>query len=389
MITTFFTACGGGGTTTANTQTDTTTLKLTVGNSTLDSKSSLLRVTSIINAEKNVSQVSINKEGTISLSGGDDSHLFELLDIMEGKQLAFKTTPDAPNPTDTNSDGIYEVDIMASDNDGQSVTYQAAYKIAVPVMLSSLLSGKTYYVDLGNDEYNEISFNDDTISYKGYKDTLFVPGSQATVSITYTESTFEFIDEGGTNTVCTIKDSSIPIFTCTENGGDALEVTFLSTAPEFIIPRSYTLATLNSNINNHHNSLTPQISSFSVTGNAPSENSKVVISKSKLNGKFKYNLVIGNALYAKLLLSGLTDGDKSIITTDSSFLINNTINYDCKFNNDNGSNLGIDYTCNNVNMNNTQGNADTELIIYVCDKEDTTSSELQCSSASIPVLFTE
>jgi hypothetical protein len=396
MITAFFTACGGGGgstapattpNTTTNTQTEGVTLQLTVGNLTLDSQSSLPRVTSTINAEKNVTKVSINKEGTISISGGDDSHLFELLDMSEGKQLAFKTTPDASNPTDTNNDGVYEVDIAASDNDGQSITYQAAYKIAKPITISSLLSGNTYYVDLGDNQYNEISFNDDTIANKRYQDTVFISGSAATLPITYTTDTFEFTDEEGINTVCTIKDSSIPAFTCTENGGEAFDVTFLSTAPEFVAPESYKVSAVDEDINNHTEISVPTISSFTVTGNSPSENGKAIISKSKLNGKFSYEVSLENFAFAQLLNSGLSDAD--FLITEKGNGIDQIEPFNCQFVKDNGENTGIEYTCDGISIENTTGNADTTLYIYVCDDQNTSSSDTQCSSASVPVLFTE
>ena len=137
-----FSACGGGGSSDAPEQTEeetsTVTLKLTVGNANIASGSTLSRVTSNISEDTvNITTVSTNKTATITANGGADADLFVLknTDKSTKKELSFISKRDANNPTDANQDGVYEVDIQATDEDGQMATYKAGYKIEVPKAL--------------------------------------------------------------------------------------------------------------------------------------------------------------------------------------------------------------------------------------------------------------
>jgi hypothetical protein len=53
---------------------------------------------------------------TFSITGGSDAALFDI-DTNSGA-LTFKTAPDFENPTDTNGDNVYEVQVGATDPDG-------------------------------------------------------------------------------------------------------------------------------------------------------------------------------------------------------------------------------------------------------------------------------
>jgi len=386
-----FTGCGGGGgSADPSIKSEIKKLTLTVGNTTIDSSSSLSRITTTItDANKDVTTLKMNKEGTISISG-DDSDLFELIDASNGKKLSFINKPDASSPADIDQDGIYNIDIKAKDNDNQSVTYKAAYKIIIPRTTLDILNGNTYYIDTKDNTYSKVTYNESGYTSEEYKDTELVEDSTETVSVTYGEDSITFFDTDlNKNISCLVEETSSINLTCTAEGlNSEVKVTYLESAPAFITPDSYTLTAISANTQNNSNDFAPKIASFSVTGNAPSENNQVIISKSKLGGKFSYSVTIEDAFYAKGLGSGLVDGSGSIIGKHD-ITKEDTVNFDCVFNNDNGVNSGIDYTCEAVNISNTEGNADTEFYMYVCDKEDLTSADSKCSVATVPVLFTD
>ena len=382
-------ACGGGGG--GTTPAEVKTLKLTVGSTTIDSASHLSRVTSTItDASKNVSIVKINKEGTISLSG-EDSTLFELTDVAGGKQLSFLTKPEASSPTDADQDGVYEVDIKAQDNDDQTATYKAAYKIIIPRSTLDILNGNTYYIDFGDNKYTKVTYDDSSFTAKDYRNTEFVQGSEETIPVTYNENDFTFVDEGE-NITCIVHESTSLTLTCTSPiHPEDLNLTYLDTAPEFVYPTSYTLTAITANTNNHTDAFTPKIASFSVTGNAPSENDKVIISKSKLGGKFSYSVTLDDVYSAKESYSALLTEEMKFegtqgIKTNYEITTNKTLTYNCIFDKENGTNQGINYTCVGVHVINTQGNADTNFGIGVCDKE-VNATDAKCSIATVPVLF--
>ena len=379
--------CGGGGSdeTTAPVATpipEAITLKLTVGNTTLDSGSHLSRVTSTItDSTKDVAIVKINKEGTITLSG-EDSSLFELTDIEKGKQLSFVTKPDALSPMDSDQDGVYKIDINAQDNDGQSITYKTAYQILIPKTTLDILNGNSYYIDLGDNKYTKITYNDSSFTRESYINTELVEGSEETIAVTYQENSIQFVD--AVNTTCVVNEASSLTLTCSAEGQTGeKKLTYLNTAPKFIIPASYSLSAIDANTNNHTDNFAPKIAKFMVTGNAPAENDKVIISKSKLGGTFSYSITMENSILAKQLQSGLMDGDSSILS-DYSYNRQETINFDCIFNEK--TDEGINYTCNSVSLQNKKGDSDTEMGMIVCD-DKVNATDAKCSIATVPVSF--
>jgi len=81
----------------------------------------------LLDGTKDITKVSINKEGNIELQG-PDADLFTL----SNNQLSFIAEVNASNPIDANEDGIYELEIKATDNDGQTVRYGVWYKVYIP-----------------------------------------------------------------------------------------------------------------------------------------------------------------------------------------------------------------------------------------------------------------
>lgn len=277
-----FTACGK--VETSNTQdstADQTPLTLKIDNKNIYSTSSS-RIQVTVNAEQNICVVSINKNGSIILNGGKDMDLFELISQKDSKILRFISTPETSNPIDNDKDGIYEIDIQASDYDGNSITYKVAYKI----------------------------YNKNTDAY--------------TISLPYAEI------------------------------------------------RNYSPSDISA----------PRIQSFSITGNRIPQNDKVIISKSKLNAKFNFSFTLKDEIYADTLSLGFKGGSKAI---GLNYIYGDlkTLNFDCTLDSINGINQGINYTCNDISIENTKGSTDTHIVLSVCN-----NTSHMCSSARIPVLFT-
>ncbi|MCA9122068.1 MAG: cadherin domain-containing protein [Planctomycetaceae bacterium] len=67
------------------------------------------------------------REITISISGGSDRDIFNI-DSRTG-DLSFKTAPDFENPTDSNQDNIYEVEVKVEDGDGGSALKSIRVKV--------------------------------------------------------------------------------------------------------------------------------------------------------------------------------------------------------------------------------------------------------------------
>ena len=149
------TGCGGGGGSPSNSPAQQTptqeTLKLTVGNLTIDSQSTLSRVSKTIQeGTKVLVQISLNKnDATVSLEGKDASY-FELLDTASGYQLQFKGAATA---------GEYEVDIKASDTNGNSIVYKIKY-----IVHANNPINKPPVVNAGNDT---TTIENQTITLRG------------------------------------------------------------------------------------------------------------------------------------------------------------------------------------------------------------------------------
>jgi len=381
-----FTACGGGGSGGSDNYTPPeVSLELTVGNFTMDSASSISRITTTISANiKTVAKVSINKDGDISING-TDADLFTLNGTGRSRILSFIQQPVASDPIDENGDGVYEVDIKGEDTDGNSVTYKAAYVIAIPYTAKSKLSDKTYYVDQGSNKYIEVKYSDTGFTEKYYVDTE-PSGTVVNQAIAYDNDKFKFTNSEGEDITCTVGPNTPPSLKCSKGGSNTQEtITYMSSAPAFVAPGSYTISS--SNIENNDNAMAPQIKSFSITGTQASEDGQVIVNKSKLQGEFSINLELKDNIFVKSVQFGLEDSDESLILTGA--FKNKTI-LTCTLDD---LDSGIKYTCTAkgfagiITLDNVDSNSDADLIAGACNVEDTTDEDRLCSYASVPVLF--
>ena len=79
-----------------------------------------------------VHKISSNLENgefeNINISSAGDGAFFEIIEANNSTALYFKTSPDFENPLDSDSDNIYEVELMASDG-GQETSRKLSVKI--------------------------------------------------------------------------------------------------------------------------------------------------------------------------------------------------------------------------------------------------------------------
>ena len=370
-------------------------LSVTVNDTTVDSTSSLSRVTIITSAEDAVvAKISMSKKGEITLSGGADKDKFELKagSSATEKKLSFKQKPNPYKPTDSDNDGVYEVDIKAQSGE-EVLVYKAAFKIPIPTSAEKLLSGKTLYVQYGENNYTKYIFSQNSsVSltshfYDAVSDSLVDTDSES-VDITYIDNNFSY-DFQGNSVVCTIKDEASLTFTC-KYQNITKDVKFLTQEPPFVKPKSYTVTVLkgSANVSNYPDTFAPKIASFSVTGNKASENGKAVIYKSRFNGSFSYTVKYEDGIYAQLLGVQLVGGNYSINTTKNLFPGSESKS-NCKFDRVGPNGEGVQYTCNNIVIDNESGSLDTSFEAYICDNTDTSSSSVKCSVARVPVLFVD
>ena len=139
--------------------------------------------------------------------------------------------------------------------------------------------------------------------------------------------------------------------------------------------------------NNNSEQLSPRISYISFTGNADIDNGKVQVYSDKDNGSFEYTVGLENRTYAKALVTGLEDGNRSIIYRYG-IVADSASNYSCNFTKitDNGN---VVYRCNNITVANTEGAADTRMLAVVCDDANLSNPSRLCSWATVPVIFIE
>ncbi len=85
---------------------------------------------------------------TYSIAGGDDSDKFE---ITSDGTLSFIAAPDYENPSDTNGDNVYEVDVQVTDTAGANST--ATMTVAVTNQ-TAVISGLVFVDADGNDAFD-------------------------------------------------------------------------------------------------------------------------------------------------------------------------------------------------------------------------------------------
>ena len=367
-----------------------TPLKMTVGKHILTKSSSTREDIEQISAQQNVTLVKINLSGTISLSGGDDKNLFELKEVSGGKMLAFRTVPNPYEPQDANKDGVYKVNITGTAGE-ESITYKAAYRIPIPTSARDVLMGQTLYLDPISDDnnYSKITFNDTSFSTTKYyydEDTAEIKNSATTTTdIRYVDNYFTYQDDG-TEIKCTLKDEYDKRFSC-QKGSSISERVYLTRVPAFVIPSNYTVAATADNIHNNSYEDAPKITSFELTGNKANENEKAQIYNTRLNGSFSMTVKLENEMFVRKIITQVDDGNMSLVhDTGSSF--SDTYSYSCFFEglNNNGN---VQYLCKEIQINNTEGTADTNLEVIACDDTNLSNPDTHCSWASIPVLFVD
>jgi hypothetical protein len=144
-----------------------------------------------------------------------------------------------------------------------------------------------------------------------------------------------------------------------------------------------TLSASTENLRNNGDTFAPKIVSFEVTGNSTPQNGKVVVSKSKKGGVFSYKVVLKDAVYANRVYTQLVDGTRSIII-DYDLSQGDKLDFKCRVDAVGAEGKGVDYTCEDISINNTAGDRDTFMQVLVCN-----SDEDKCSNAGVPILFTE
>jgi S-layer protein len=101
--------------------------------------------------------------GRVTL-GGDDAALFQIVDATG--RLEFRTAPDFEAPTDANRDGIYNVTLNVTDNNGGTGSRAVAITVAdgpevgrVYVLTGGGDAGVAFTADSGNDTFNALDTN--------------------------------------------------------------------------------------------------------------------------------------------------------------------------------------------------------------------------------------
>ncbi len=387
----FITSCGGGGGDDGESTPTITTLSIKVGNVTLDSTSTLPRAIIVISGDnKKVTEISTNKASTISLSGGLDLSLFEINDVNSHKELAFKMQPDRFNPADSNADGVYEVNIKAVDDDGQTVTFKVAYKIIIPRSSKNILSGNTFYTNTVSNTYKKVEYTETTETTTIYDATGLVANSAKATSITYNGLSFTFENDKSVRIICQVSETPKVNLSCEDEGKtESFEISYLSEAPVLTIPEEFRLTATPSQINNRYNIfIASKIESFSIKGNKPIKDNKVVISKSTFQGQFDIKVVSKNeSSKSDASWLFLSDGNFTLETLQGKIgtLFTHTASYSCIYNDSN--NGGVDFTCEGIQISNTTGDNDTVMQIAFCDKNPVNFADAHCNFASLPVLF--
>ncbi len=138
------------------------------------------------------------------------------------------------------------------------------------------------------------------------------------------------------------------------------------------------------NLFNDNDTFAPKISYMEVIGNRSPQNGQAVISKSSNGGEFSYQVVLKDEIYTNRVYSGLNDGTDGMVL-EYEMTMGKVFDFNCQLNRiASDEQEGVDYTCNNVRMQNMEGNNSTYIVVTVCN-----DTEEKCSTAGIPVLFVE
>jgi hypothetical protein len=353
---------------------------LTVGRDTITTSTTSRKIfeitTPAISTIMDLTSVYVTGDAVISLDG-DDRKMF----VLKNNKLYFDKIPDRWNPSDKDHDGIYKLDIKASNGD-KTIVYKLAYEIPIPTTAQELLSGHTYYVDLGQNHFYKAAFSSNKIGVEEFIE--YESNRTFTLDVTYDKDTFSYRMDG-TGTSCRRINQSSLTFVCTTDDGEENTYTFRTRKPEPVFLDDWKLKALPEDINNSYtDGDTPVITEMVVAGNAEVEGGKAQIYSSRLEGKFYVSGTLENAItteFALIALHGASSGVSKL-----THLTDQVQTFNCTFieKNSNGS---IHYNCAGVDMNDTNTTADTRFYLIVCNNSNTNNSETKCNFASVPVLF--
>jgi len=99
------------------------------------------------------------------------------------------------------------------------------------ITAQSILSGKTYYVDLGDNEYSKVIYSDLDYTEESYADNILI--SSQIVNITYNNDSFSFFDANlALNINCVVKENPSVNLSCSATGlVDVLALSYSDSVP--------------------------------------------------------------------------------------------------------------------------------------------------------------
>jgi len=202
----------------------------------------------------------------------------------------------------------------------------------------------------------------------------------------YHEDTFTYTLNSKTTT-CTLKSESPLTFDCT-NGSGTETVVFLTDKPVFEVLDSWKVSAAAEEIYNDDNISVPQITDFTVTGNAPAVNGKAQIYTNKMDGNFTLKGTISNTAFAQSVMVKLDESTQGVIRTFGAYPADDEQTFGCIFKSDDPT---LHYECEGVAIQeeNATRPRDTYIGFFACDNEDTSDPETRCNSAWVPVLFVD
>ena len=298
----FIVGCGGGDSSSEKaTSKDENVLVLKVNRVSIGAFSNIPRMRYEIDSDMvSIANISVNKEAEILLSGAD-SEIFELKSSGGRESQLSLIKRDTLLP-DKNKDGVYELNIIATDRNNQTATCKIAYKINVPKAESKdILDGNHFYkVDakgIVNDGYTMLEFTEKgALLQKFIKDSLV---NESVEDIFYLEDKIIFT-KNGKNTLCLVdkKTNSISL-SCKENELFKEEVIWwkeLDEAKNNPSLSNSNRTVISTTVVKSLKSSAPIISKFALTGTTLVKDNIVQLDKSINGGKYSVTIELSEKL---------------------------------------------------------------------------------------------
>jgi len=387
----FLNNCGGGGSITKKEDLpqQQTTLTLTVDNLTLDSHSTLSRVTKEVTEtalQENLSLVSISSNDStadFSLSG-TDAHLFQLsIDDSNTMKLEFDHLVVA---------GSYDVDIIAkSVHKNETVTYKLRYKV-LPENFSLMVG----------DIEEEVNTTPSRRGIEITTDTAFLMNIRTNKTATTTL-------EGRDSSLFTITDDQLTFKSAPSVGTYEVDIKAVSSDNETVIIQlaidvvldalsnnlhdsNYTTTATASDIINEDDVFAPNIKTLQFAGNIFKENSKAQLSSIAENRMFSFN-VTWDSIYGEYIYFGFinqTQLDTNMTTHSLVFenndILRNNLEVNCRMEGE------YQYSCKGTNIDDSPYYTnftlpmDAFFRVLICN-DDVDINGTKCSQALLPVTF--